>query len=70
MAPGPRARVLGPVLAIEAVTDDDAGIYRCSANNAGGEASAELRLVVTNTLSVEVNRNESTFCSGLVVVGV
>lgn len=52
---GTRARMLGPVLAIEAVTDEDAGVYRCSATNAGGEASAELRLVVTNTLHVEVN---------------
>ncbi|XP_046679200.1 Down syndrome cell adhesion molecule-like protein Dscam2 isoform X5 [Homalodisca vitripennis] len=55
VVPGPRARVLGPVLAIEAVTEEDAGLYRCSASNAGGEASAELRLVVTNTLHVEVS---------------
>lgn len=54
VVPGPRSRVLGPVLAIEAVTEEDAGLYRCSASNAGGEASAELRLTVTNSLQVEV----------------
>lgn len=32
---GPRVRLLGPVLAIEAVTAEDAGIYKCSAANAG-----------------------------------
>lgn len=52
--PGPRIRQLGPVLAIEAVTPEDAGVYRCSASNAGGEASAELRLVVTTTMHVEI----------------
>lgn len=30
------------------------GIYRCSAANAGGEASAELRLVVSTPLHVEI----------------
>jgi hypothetical protein len=45
---------LGPILVIEAVTPEDAGIYRCSASNAGGEASAELRLVVVTPLHVEV----------------
>lgn len=55
VAPGPRTRLLGPVLAIEAVTEDDSGMYRCSASNVGGEASAELRLVVTSTLQVEVS---------------
>lgn len=41
--PGPRTRLLGPVLAIEAVTLEDSGVYRCAAANPGGEASAELR---------------------------
>ncbi|XP_046410303.1 dscam family member AbsCAM isoform X7 [Neodiprion pinetum] len=52
--PGPRTRILGPVLAIEAVTAEDSGVYRCSAANPGGEASAELRLTVTAPLHVEV----------------
>ncbi|XP_031785655.1 Down syndrome cell adhesion molecule-like protein Dscam2 isoform X10 [Nasonia vitripennis] len=52
--PGPRTRLLGPVLAIEAVTLEDSGVYRCAAANSGGEASAELRLVVTAPLHVEV----------------
>ena len=52
--PGPRIRLLGPILVIEAVTSEDAGMYRCSASNAGGEASAELRLVVATLLHVEV----------------
>lgn len=42
------------MLAIEAVTVEDAGMYRCSANNAGGEASAEIRLSVSTPLNVEV----------------
>lgn len=41
--PGPRTRLLGPVLAIEAVTLEDSGVYRCSASNIGGEASADVR---------------------------
>lgn len=40
---GPRTRLLGSMLAIEAVTLEDSGIYRCSASNTGGEASAEIR---------------------------
>lgn len=51
---GPRTRLLGPILVIEAVTPEDAGMYRCLASNAGGEASAELRLVVATPLHVEV----------------
>ncbi|KAH0815577.1 hypothetical protein GEV33_007214 [Tenebrio molitor] len=31
------------------------GIYRCTASNAGGEASAELRLVVSTALHVEIS---------------
>lgn len=54
LVPGPRTRLLGPILVIEAVTSEDAGMYRCSASNAGGEASAELRLVVATPLHVEV----------------
>lgn len=52
--PGPRIRQLGPVLAIEAVTIEDSGIYRCTASNAGGEANAELRLLVSTPLHVEI----------------
>ncbi|XP_043507610.1 Down syndrome cell adhesion molecule-like protein Dscam2 isoform X1 [Frieseomelitta varia] len=51
---GPRTRLLGSVLALEAVTLEDSGIYRCSASNPGGEASAEVRLIVTAPLHVEV----------------
>lgn len=51
---GPRIRLLGPVLAVEAVTTEDAGVYKCSAANAGGEASAELRLTVATSLQVEI----------------
>lgn len=52
--PGPRVRQLGPVLAIEAVTYEDGGVFRCTASNAGGEASAELRLIVTTNFHVEI----------------
>ncbi|XP_076663876.1 Down syndrome cell adhesion molecule 2 isoform X3 [Andrena cerasifolii] len=51
---GPRTRLLGSVLALEAVTLEDSGIYRCAASNPGGEASAEIRLIVTAPLHVEV----------------
>ncbi|KAJ8974835.1 hypothetical protein NQ317_006677 [Molorchus minor] len=53
--PGPRVRQLGPVLAIEAVTPEDGGVYRCSTANAGGESSAELRLIVSTALHVEIS---------------
>ncbi|XP_074032455.1 Down syndrome cell adhesion molecule 2 isoform X3 [Leptinotarsa decemlineata] len=53
--PGPRVRQLGPVLAIEAVTAEDGGVYRCSASNAGGESSVELRLIVSTALHVEIS---------------
>lgn len=55
LVPGPRTRQLGPVLAIEAVTVEDGGLYKCTASNAGGEASAELRLVVSTSLHVEIS---------------
>ncbi|KAG8035739.1 hypothetical protein G9C98_001395 [Cotesia typhae] len=51
---GPRTRLLGPVLAIEAVTQSDSGVYQCIASNVGGETSAELRLIVMAPLNVEV----------------
>lgn len=54
---GPRIRVLGPVLAIEAVTSEDAGTYKCLVSNTGGEASAELRLTITAPLQVDVVPN-------------
>ncbi|CAH0547661.1 unnamed protein product [Brassicogethes aeneus] len=53
--PGPRVRQLGPVLAIEAVTSEDGGTYRCATSNAGGESSADLRLVVSTALHVEIS---------------
>ncbi|CAH1170098.1 unnamed protein product [Phaedon cochleariae] len=55
ITPGPRVRQLGPVLAVEAVTPDDGGVYRCSASNAGGESSVELRLIVSSMLHVEIS---------------
>ncbi|XP_058831700.1 cell adhesion molecule Dscam2 isoform X5 [Topomyia yanbarensis] len=54
---GPRIRLLGPVLAIEAVTSEDGGVYKCSASNAGGEASADLRLTVSAPIHVEISPN-------------
>uniref|UniRef100_A0A8D9ERR1 Down syndrome cell adhesion molecule-like protein Dscam2 n=1 Tax=Cacopsylla melanoneura TaxID=428564 RepID=A0A8D9ERR1_9HEMI len=53
--PGPRTRVLGPILAIEGVTGEDSGTYRCSSSNIGGEATAEVRLQVSTPYRVEVN---------------
>lgn len=41
---GPRVRLLGPILAIEAVTAEDGGTYKCSASNSGGEASAGINV--------------------------
>ncbi|XP_044271118.1 Down syndrome cell adhesion molecule-like protein Dscam2 isoform X3 [Tribolium madens] len=55
MVSGSRIRQLASVLAIETVTTDDAGIYRCTASNAGGEASADIRLVVATALHVEIS---------------
>ncbi|XP_063920715.1 cell adhesion molecule Dscam2 isoform X4 [Zophobas morio] len=55
MISGPRIRQLASVLAIEAVTPDDGGTYKCTSFNAGGEASAELRLIVSTALHVEVS---------------
>nr|XP_024218046.1 Down syndrome cell adhesion molecule-like protein Dscam2 [Halyomorpha halys] len=53
--PGARTRLLGPVLAVEAVTEQDSGLYKCSAENSAGEASAEVRLSVLGQLIVEVD---------------
>lgn len=52
---GNRVRLLGPVLAIEAVTFEDRGSYKCTASNGGGEASAELNLHVTAPLQVDIS---------------
>lgn len=52
---GPRIRQLGPVLAIETVTPEDSGVYRCSASNAGGNASSDTRLSVSTSLQVEIS---------------
>lgn len=57
LLPGPRVRLMGPILAIEAVTTEDAGTYKCIASNTGGEASTELKLVVTTSIQVEVSPN-------------
>lgn len=54
---GPRVRLLGPVLAIEAVTSEDVGAYKCVATNSGGEATADLRLTVTSPLQVDIVPN-------------
>ncbi|XP_032574370.1 Down syndrome cell adhesion molecule-like protein Dscam2 isoform X6 [Drosophila sechellia] len=54
---GPRVRLLGPILAIEAVTGEDSGVYKCTAGNVGGEASAELRLTVATPIQVEISPN-------------
>lgn len=54
---GPRVRLLGPILAIEAVTGEDSGVYKCTASNVGGEASAELRLTVATPIQVEIAPN-------------
>ncbi|XP_044570737.1 Down syndrome cell adhesion molecule-like protein Dscam2 isoform X18 [Drosophila ananassae] len=54
---GPRVRLLGPILAIEAVTGEDSGVYKCTASNVGGEASAELRLTVATPIQVEISPN-------------
>jgi hypothetical protein len=48
---------MGPILAIEAVTPEDAGTYKCIASNSGGEASTELKLIVTTSIQVEVSPN-------------
>lgn len=58
--PGPRTRVLGPVLAIEAVSPDDGGIYKCTASNSGGDANAEVQLVVSTPLQIEVTPSVQT----------
>ncbi|XKL60149.1 hypothetical protein PGB90_001165 [Kerria lacca] len=52
--PGPRTRVLGTVLAIEAISPDDSGMYKCTASNSGGDANAEVQLIVSTPLQVEV----------------
>lgn len=62
--PGPRTRVLGPVLAIEAVSPDDSGTYKCTASNSGGDANAELQLVVSTPLQVEVTPSVQTVNMG------
>lgn len=57
LLPGPRMRLMGPILAIEAVTTEDAGTYKCIASNSGGEASTELKLIVTTSIQVEISPN-------------
>ncbi|XP_073976320.1 Down syndrome cell adhesion molecule 2 isoform X11 [Rhodnius prolixus] len=61
---GPRTRVLGPVLAVEAVSEEDAGVYRCIATNPAGEATAEIRLNVLTQLIVEITPHVSTVKMG------
>ena len=55
---------MGPILAIEAVTSDDAGTYKCIASNSGGEASTELKLIVTTSIQVEISPNVHTVNMG------
>lgn len=62
--PGPRTRVLGPVLAIEAVSPDDSGLYKCTASNSGGDVNAEVQLIVTTPLQVEVTPSVQTVNMG------
>ncbi|KAK3920463.1 Down syndrome cell adhesion molecule-like protein Dscam2 [Frankliniella fusca] len=50
----PRAKVLGPLLELEAASPEDAGTYRCTARNPAGEASADMRLSVYTPLEVDV----------------
>lgn len=56
---GSGTRVLGQVLSVEAVRPEDAGTYRCSANNDAGQTSADTRLDVVVPLRVQV-RNIAT----------
>jgi hypothetical protein len=51
---GNRVRALGPILALEAAGPEDAGLYRCAANNSGGAAGAELRLYVASPLRISL----------------
>lgn len=45
------------VLAIEAVTSEDAGTYKCTVSNQGGEGSAEIRLTITTPIQVDIVPN-------------
>lgn len=64
---GPRIRVLGPVLAIEAVTNEDAGTYKCLVSNTGGEATVNFLIVsfflLSNFYLIEMKLNVSFVCS-------
>lgn len=51
---GQRVRLLGPILAIEAVTLEDSGDYKCAASNSAGETSVDIRLSVASPLQIEV----------------
>ncbi|XP_027854261.2 cell adhesion molecule Dscam2 isoform X3 [Aphis gossypii] len=57
---GSGTRVLGQVLSIEAVRPEDAGTYRCSANNDAGQTSADTRLDVVVPLQVQIIPATST----------
>ncbi|XP_059476003.1 cell adhesion molecule Dscam2 isoform X1 [Neocloeon triangulifer] len=57
---GGRARAIGPLLALEGAGPEDAGMYRCSANNSAGAAGAELRLVVSTPLRVNLSPGVQT----------
>ncbi|XP_025200616.1 Down syndrome cell adhesion molecule-like protein Dscam2 isoform X5 [Melanaphis sacchari] len=57
---GSGTRVLGQVLSIEAIRPEDAGTYRCSANNDAGQTSADTRLDVVIPLQVQISPAMST----------
>lgn len=58
--PGPRTRLLGPVLTIETVSPADSGTYKCVASNEGGESNTEVQLIVTSPLAVKVSPSVQT----------
>ncbi|XP_065348547.1 cell adhesion molecule Dscam2 isoform X2 [Cloeon dipterum] len=51
---GGRVRAVGPLLKLEGAGPEDAGLYRCQANNSAGAAGAELRLQVSAPLMVSL----------------
>lgn len=64
ITPNMRTRLMGPVLAIEAATQEDAGVYRCVVSNVVSEKTTDIRLVVSSPLQVEVTPNSLTMHLG------